>query len=263
MFDCDELFSFETDESLLGSPIYDRYQSREGYHAVPPPYTGTFMPPKLDLVFHDVPNFNETVHTAFNVELSATKPDKDLSHTHRPSAPIIRDWVSDSEDDSDADLSQNVPTANPKTDIPKPQANGNSRNRKACFVYKSLTYLIKDCDYYEKKMAQTPARNHAQKGKHQHYAKMSLPNPQRHVVPTAVLTKSKLVPLTAARTVTTAFPQPYVTRPRPAKTVFTKSPSLLRRHINRRLSPKPTNFPLKVTTVKVTQVNTVKVVQGK
>nr|GEZ52713.1 hypothetical protein [Tanacetum cinerariifolium] len=37
-----------------------------------------------------------------------TKPDKDLSHTHRPSAPIIEDWVSDSEDDSEAELSQNA-----------------------------------------------------------------------------------------------------------------------------------------------------------
>nr|GEY73173.1 hypothetical protein [Tanacetum cinerariifolium] len=80
-----------------------RYQSGEGYHVVPPPYTGIFMPPKPDLVFHDAPNDHETIHTAFNVELSPTKPDKDLSHTHRPSAPIIEDWVSDSEDDSKAD----------------------------------------------------------------------------------------------------------------------------------------------------------------
>nr|GEX93693.1 ribonuclease H-like domain-containing protein [Tanacetum cinerariifolium] len=104
MFDCDEMFTSETDDSLLASPIYDRYQSGEGYHAIPPPYTGTFMPPKPDLVFHDTPNFNKTVHTAFNVELSPTKPDTDLSHTHRPSTPIIEDWISDSEDDSEAEL---------------------------------------------------------------------------------------------------------------------------------------------------------------
>nr|GEW63320.1 hypothetical protein [Tanacetum cinerariifolium] len=57
--------------------------------------------------FHDAPNFNETVHTAFDVELSPTKPEKDLSHTHRPSAPIIEDWVSDSEDNSEAEPLQN------------------------------------------------------------------------------------------------------------------------------------------------------------
>nr|GEV16183.1 hypothetical protein [Tanacetum cinerariifolium] len=103
MFDCDEMFSYETDESLPASPIYDRYQSGERYHVVPPPYTGRVMPHKPDLVFHDALTVNETAHTAFNVELSLTKPDKDLSHTHRPSAPIIEDWVSDLEDNSEAE----------------------------------------------------------------------------------------------------------------------------------------------------------------
>nr|GEU84399.1 retrovirus-related Pol polyprotein from transposon TNT 1-94 [Tanacetum cinerariifolium] len=144
------------------------YQSGDGYHVVPPPYTGTFMPPKLDLVFHDAPNVNETDHPAFNVELRPTKPDTDLSHTHTPSAPIIEDWVSDSEDDSEPEIPQNalsfvqtteqvktprpsvktietfIPTANHKTTIPKPKSNGNCRNRKACFVCKSLDHLIKD-----------------------------------------------------------------------------------------------------------------------
>nr|GEZ27833.1 ribonuclease H-like domain-containing protein [Tanacetum cinerariifolium] len=95
----------ESDESLPPSPIYDRYQSGDGYHAVSSPYTRTFMPPKPNLVFHNAPIDNETVHTAFNVELSHTTPDNDLSHTHRPSAPIIENWVSDSEDDSTVEIS--------------------------------------------------------------------------------------------------------------------------------------------------------------
>nr|GEV11226.1 hypothetical protein [Tanacetum cinerariifolium] len=85
----------ESDESLPPSPIYDRYHSGDGYHAVPLPYTGTFTPTKPDLVFHNAPNVNDTVHTTFNVELSPTKPDNDLCHTHRPSALIVEDWVSD------------------------------------------------------------------------------------------------------------------------------------------------------------------------
>nr|GFA13703.1 ribonuclease H-like domain-containing protein [Tanacetum cinerariifolium] len=209
------------------------------------------MPPKHNLVFHDAPSVNETDHTAFNVELSLTKPDKDLSHTHRPSAHIIKDWVSDSEDDYKAEIPHNAPTANHKTVIPKSKTNGNHGNRKACFVCKSLTYLIKDCDYYEKKMAQIPARNHDQRRKHQQYARMTLPNPQQHVVPTAVLTKSKLVPVTAARPVTAAVPKTHVTRPRPAKSVVTKPYSPPRRHINHSQSPKPSNFFPKVTAAKI------------
>nr|GFB86740.1 hypothetical protein [Tanacetum cinerariifolium] len=185
VFDCDEMFCFESD-------------------------VRTFMPLKPDLVFHDAPTVNKIVSTAFNVELSPTKSDKDLSRLNRPSAPIIEDWVSDSEDDSEGEpmtahkalsfvqTSKHVKTprpsvkpvehhilaANLKTYIPKPKGHGNSMNRKACFVCKSLTHLIKDCDYYEKKIVQTPARNHAQRGNHQHYARMTHLNPHRHVVPT-------------------------------------------------------------------------------
>nr|GEU74644.1 hypothetical protein [Tanacetum cinerariifolium] len=238
MFDCDEFCTSDSDESLSPSPIYDGYRSGDGYHVVPPPYTRTFMPPKPNLVFHDAPNVNETVHTAFNIELSPTKPDIDLSHTHRPSAPIIEDWVSNSEDDYTSIL-----TANHKTAILKPKNNGNQRNRKACFVCKSLDHLIKDCNFYEKKMAQIFIRNHAQRGYHQQYARMTLSNPQKHVVPTAVLTKSKLVPITTARPLTAVVPKPNVTSPRQAKTVVTKPQSPPRRNINRSLSPKASTFP--------------------
>nr|GEX54866.1 hypothetical protein [Tanacetum cinerariifolium] len=87
---------------------------------------------------------------------------------------------------------------------------------------------------------------------------MSLPNPQRHVVPTTVLTKSKLVPLTAARPVTAAVQHNNVTRPRPAKTSVTKPHSPPRRNINGRPSLKPSNFLPKVTTAKTPIVNAVK-----
>nr|GEW10685.1 ribonuclease H-like domain-containing protein [Tanacetum cinerariifolium] len=104
-------------------------------------------------------------------------------------------------------------------------------------------------------MAQIPARNHAQRGNHQHYARMTHPNPQRHVVPITVLTKSKLVLITAARQVTTTVSPTNVTRPRPAKKVVTKPYSPPRRTINRRPSPPASNFPPKVTTAKAPKGN--------
>nr|GEV44073.1 ribonuclease H-like domain-containing protein [Tanacetum cinerariifolium] len=91
---------------------------------------------------------------------------------------------------------------------------------------------------------------------------MTLPNPQRHVVPTAVLTKSKLVTLTSARPVTTAVLQSHMTRPRSAKTVVTKPYSPPKRTINCRPSPPASNFPPKVTTVEAPKINAVKGVQG-
>nr|GFB29589.1 hypothetical protein [Tanacetum cinerariifolium] len=160
------------------SLVHDRYQSRKGYHDVPPLYTGTCMPPKPDLVFHDAPTTNETVHTVLNVEPSTTKPNKDLSQSNRPSAPIIEDWVSDLEDEYEGEpmptqkapsfvqtskhvktsrssvkpVEHPIPVENLRKDIPKSRGHRHSWNRKACFVCKSLTHLIKDNDYYEKKM---------------------------------------------------------------------------------------------------------------
>nr|GEY91915.1 retrovirus-related Pol polyprotein from transposon TNT 1-94 [Tanacetum cinerariifolium] len=207
MFDCDDFFTFESNESLPPSPIYDRYQSGDGYHVVPTPYTGTFMPPKHDLVFHNAPTDNETVHTAFNVELYPTKPNNDLSHTHRPSAPIIEDWVFDSEEDSEAEISQNAlnfvqPTKQVKT--PRPSVK------------------------------------------------------TKHVIPIAVLTKSKLILITAARLVITTIPNSHVTRPRLAKPIITKPHSPPRRNINRSPSPHASTFPPKVTTAKTPMVTVVK-----
>nr|GEV61109.1 hypothetical protein [Tanacetum cinerariifolium] len=78
MFDCDNYYCFKSDnDSWPPSNLYDRFVLSGGYHAVPPPMTGTFMPPKPDLVFH-TPPFDDNEHLAFNVQLSPTKPDQDL-----------------------------------------------------------------------------------------------------------------------------------------------------------------------------------------
>nr|GEY63241.1 hypothetical protein [Tanacetum cinerariifolium] len=209
MFDCDEMFTSETDDSLPASRHYDMYHSEDGSHAVPLPYTGTFMPPKTDLVFHDAPNVNETNHTAFNVELSPTKLDKDLSHTHRHSTPIIEDWS----------LTQKMIL-------------------RLRFHRMPLLTIIRQPFQSLKAMATIGIE------------RMTLPNPQRHVVPTAVLTKSKPNPITAARPVIVVVPKPHVTRPRQAKTIVTKPHSPPKRQINHSSSPTASTFPPKVTAAK-------------
>nr|GEY56335.1 hypothetical protein [Tanacetum cinerariifolium] len=111
MFDCDDYLSSESDcESWPSTSLYDRFQPNDGYQAVPPPYTGTFMQPKLGLVFNTSPTAVETNHYAFTVQLSPTKPAQVLSHTNRPNAPIIKDCVSDSEDESETKAPQIVPS---------------------------------------------------------------------------------------------------------------------------------------------------------
>nr|GFB26672.1 hypothetical protein [Tanacetum cinerariifolium] len=108
MFDCDNYYSSKSDnDSWPPSNLYDRFVPKGGYHAVPPPVSGTFMPPKPDLVFHTPPS-DENEHLAFNVQLSLTNPEQDLSS--RPSAPIIEDWVSDSEEDDKPQVTKDVPS---------------------------------------------------------------------------------------------------------------------------------------------------------
>nr|GEX36195.1 putative ribonuclease H-like domain-containing protein [Tanacetum cinerariifolium] len=203
----------ETDHSAfivqlsLTKPDQDLFQPSDGYHVVPPPYTGTFMPPKLDLVFNTAPTAVETDHSAFIVQLSPTKPDQDLSLNNRPLAPIIEDWVSDSEDESETKASQI-------------------------------------------KMAKPTARNHAHRGYHKQYAPMTSQNPHKHIVPAAVLTQSKPVSITVVRPVSVVVPKSNVTQPRHATPIVTKTNSPIIRHLTRSPSLKVRNSPPNVTAVK-------------
>nr|GEV91713.1 retrovirus-related Pol polyprotein from transposon TNT 1-94 [Tanacetum cinerariifolium] len=195
------------------------------------------------------------------------------------------DWVS--EDESKTKTPQNVPSfvqsteqvksprpsiqhveitilaSTPKLASSKPTSSGKCRNRKACFVFKSLDHLIKDCDYHEKKIAQPTARNHAHRGNHKQYAQMTLKNPKRHMVPAVVVTQSKPVSITAARPVSTVVPKIKVIRPRHVQPIITKTKSPTKRHINCSPSPKASNSPPEVTVVKALMVNASKGKQGK
>nr|GEX78500.1 putative ribonuclease H-like domain-containing protein [Tanacetum cinerariifolium] len=166
------------------------------------------------------------------------KPAEDLSHTNRPSAPIIEDWVSDSEDESETNDPQIVPSfvqsskqvttprtsvqpaeapildATPKPTSPKYNSSSKIRNRKTYFVCKSVDHLIKDCDYH-------------------------------------VHTQSKPVSIIAVRPVSAALPKIMVTRPRHAHSIDTKFKSPIRRHITHRKSPKTSSSPPRVTAAQV------------
>nr|GFA69465.1 ribonuclease H-like domain-containing protein [Tanacetum cinerariifolium] len=91
----------------------------------------------------------------------------------------------------------------------------------------------------------------------------SSPVHDRHVVPTTTLTRSRLVPLTAARPVTSAIPQTKAQHQRPTKHGVTKAHSPIKRPINLRPSPTHSNFHQNVTTITATQVNVVQGVKRK
>nr|GEZ25742.1 hypothetical protein [Tanacetum cinerariifolium] len=158
----------------------------------------------------------------------------------RPSASIIKDWVSNLEDKSKAE-----PTQNASSFVQPPEHVQTPRPYVKPAGHPNLAANLK----------KDSPKSYTQRGNPSHYARMTHTNPQRHVVPPSVLTKSKLVPLTAARPVTIVVPHNNVTRPRLAKTVVTKPHSPPRKTINHTLSPRPSKFPPKVTTVKAPKVN--------
>ncbi|GKD33215.1 ribonuclease H-like domain-containing protein [Tanacetum coccineum] len=84
------------------SPVNDRFKIGEGFHAVPPPYTGNYMPSRPDLSFVGL---DDSVYKTkvSETETSISKTSKDIVEkpkTVRPSAPIIEDWDTDSDNDS-------------------------------------------------------------------------------------------------------------------------------------------------------------------
>nr|GEY83707.1 hypothetical protein [Tanacetum cinerariifolium] len=225
-----KLHSYVSDNRVPKNAENDRYKTGEGYHAVPPPYTGTFMPLKPDLVFTGDPNASKSVANVFNVESSTNKPSKDMSKTHRPDAPIVKDWISDSEDETKTEeyvkkVEHHKQATNLRTNNQKSRGHNTNWNNKACFVCGSLNRLIKDCDNYEKQMVQKPVWNSALRVNHQNSVRMNHPHSNRNVVPTTILTRSRLVSLNAARPVPTAVTQSTVKSPRPVKQVVNKEHS--------------------------------------
>nr|GEW59816.1 uncharacterized mitochondrial protein AtMg00810-like [Tanacetum cinerariifolium] len=157
-----------------------------------------------------------------------------------------------------------IPAATPIPASLKSNSSGKRRNRKACFVCKSVDHLIKDCDFHNKKMAQPIPRTYAYRGHHKQYASLTYSKPQKHMVPHAVLTQSKQVSNTAVRLVNVSLPSITVTRPRYAHHVVSKSPN--RRHITRIPSSKTSTSPPRVTAVKAPMaeaVNTACYVQNR
>ncbi|GJS19205.1 ribonuclease H-like domain-containing protein [Tanacetum coccineum] len=159
----------------------------EKYNAVPPPYTGNFMPPTPDLSFTGLDEFvNKPV-------VENRKSDEEVSKVVRKSddSPIIEDWVSDSEEENVSQTKTEKKTVKPsiaKIEFVKPKQQektarktvkqvekhrqnthsprGNQRNwnnmmsqklgsnfemfNKACYVCGSFDHLQVDCNYHQK-----------------------------------------------------------------------------------------------------------------
>nr|GEX61276.1 reverse transcriptase domain-containing protein [Tanacetum cinerariifolium] len=239
MFDCDNYYSSESDcDSWPPSNLYDRFVPSGGYHAVPPPVTGTFMSPKPDLVFH-TPPFDENEHLDFNISKDDPSFAQTSEHVKSPrhsgqlfQAPIL--------------VAPSVPIRS------NPHSKGSKKTKKACFVCKSEDHLIKDCNFHARKLAHRP---YALRDIHKQYAPVNHSKFPLHKVPNAAPSKSQSLLTKAARTVSVVKLILSMTRSKHASHAVSKSKSPLRRYLTRHPSSNSSNSPPRVTAAKASAVS--------
>nr|GEZ79595.1 hypothetical protein [Tanacetum cinerariifolium] len=150
----------------------------------------------------------------------------------------------------------------PKTTSSKTNGNRKRKNRKTCFVYRGVDHLIKDCNFHTKPKSQPTPRNSAHRGYDKQYASSTKKYPQKHIIPAAVLTKSKLVSVTAARPVSAVVPKIMATKPRHTHSLHTNPNSIIRRHKTRSKFSKTSNSSPKVTVANAKIVSAAKGKKG-
>nr|GEY26991.1 hypothetical protein [Tanacetum cinerariifolium] len=217
----------------------DRYKAGEGYHAVPPPYTGNFMPPRPDLSFAGLDDsisksaISETVTGVHETKTSASKTSKESMEKHksvRSSAPIIKDWESDSDDDCEIrpSIEQNKPS-HAKINSVKSDENTRRNSVPTAVITNSGKVPV---------------------------------NTAKQSSPRAATSTS------TARYVKTTATRPNVNGVKPSLNVFHKSYSPVRSTFNQRTTPKNSDLKEKINNAKVNNVTTAKtkavvsVVQG-
>nr|GFB78136.1 ribonuclease H-like domain-containing protein [Tanacetum cinerariifolium] len=195
-------------------------------------------------------------------------------------APIIEDWVSDSKDDDIPQVTKDVPSLAQSPELvktprysglispppmsvappvplrPHSLSKGLKRPKKTCFVCKSKTHLIKDCDFHARKLAQN---SYATRDIHKHNAPMKYYEIPLHKVSAAVPSKSQPVLTTAARTLCTVKPKFSKARPNITPYVVSKTKSPFSRPFIRRPSPKSCIFPPRVNAANTSAVSAARV----
>ncbi|GJX02365.1 putative ribonuclease H-like domain-containing protein [Tanacetum coccineum] len=275
----------------------DKCKTGLGYNAVPPPYTGNFMPPKSDLVYPSLDDFVDVNESASEsvVEKPTVETNEPKTARKENGAPIIEDWVSESEEEDVPKIKTvemfNKPSfakinfvkstkqvKSPRnTSVDKnrqntPSPRGNKRNwnqqmsqklgndfemfNKACHVCGSFEHLRKDCNnWYNNQRFEKPVWTIIQRVNKHNFSKLTHPSPKRNMVPRTVLTRSGPISLNAARPVNTIQPRTTVNNAGPKNFFINNAYSTNRRPFNKITTANNSNFNNRVNTVNDKNVN--------
>nr|GEU50049.1 copia protein [Tanacetum cinerariifolium] len=140
--------------------VNDRFKKSKGYYAVPPSYTGNYMPPRADLSFAGLDSAVFKSKKSDSKDENVFEP-KEVRKTVKPSLEKI-EFVNA----RNTTVENENKAKKPRKFSQSPR--GNKRNwdglmtqklrdgfefkKKACFICGSINHLIKDYDFYEKKM---------------------------------------------------------------------------------------------------------------
>nr|GEU52849.1 hypothetical protein [Tanacetum cinerariifolium] len=142
--------NFVNSSKMIENQENIRSRSDKGYHAVPSPYTGNYIPPKPDLMFIDEQVESESVDIVSTVSSSAIKTveskvesvdvkNKGVCSTvetkpvkkNNLSLPIIKDWISD--DESEVEFKPKVEDKN---------QNGVAKRKNKTLIEAARTMLV-------------------------------------------------------------------------------------------------------------------------
>nr|GEY41076.1 ribonuclease H-like domain-containing protein [Tanacetum cinerariifolium] len=230
-------WSFQAEEELTNfvlmaytSQVNDRFKKSEGYHAILPPYTGNYIPPRADLSFVRLDNsifkskVSETITSVPKIKTNASKTSKDSLEkpkTIRSSAPLIEECESNSEN-------ENVFKPKKVKKTVKPSLENiefvNARNTTVANENKAKK---------PRKFSQSPRVNTAKQSSHRAVALVS-----------------------AVRRVNTIASRPNVNNTLPTTYSYFKAYSPVRRPFKQKSAAKINNFNEKVRTAKVNNATT-------
>ncbi|GKE74313.1 hypothetical protein Tco_1536354, partial [Tanacetum coccineum] len=242
-------------DKLIGSQITDNSRKGVGftsYNVVPPPHTGLFSPPKLDLSNSGLEEFQQPEFEGYRPKTNKSVSE-DASNEVResPDAPLVEELVLNDKLEKQTVFptvakiefvrpkQQEKPVRKPVKYAKMYRSQGPRRNQrnwnnkksqrlgsnfvmynKACFVCGSVDLVHANCNYHQRE--RVVSGNNYTMVNYNYYAKKAHPSAHRNMAPRAVSMKTGLRPLNTARPVNTAHPKATVYSARP-RLRFSKS----------------------------------------
>nr|GEW44497.1 putative ribonuclease H-like domain-containing protein [Tanacetum cinerariifolium] len=254
------LMAYTSSSSLSTSNSDTKSKTSEGYHAVPPPYTRNFMPPKPDLVFAD-----EHVVSPPAVAKSDVKTVESKLKT--VSEPTIEDWVSDSEEENKPETkSKHTKPSFAKVNFVKPNEQVKTPRESVKQEDKNIgkQNILGKTVKFPEKMVKKPVWNNARRVNYHNSQRLSHPYSKRNLVPKAVLTKSGLKTLNiakqkysraailvnTARSINIVSTKATMNDAKPTSNVFKRAHSHVKRSLNKYTLNQNRTFNQKVSTIK-------------